>query len=70
MLPLVGIFFFILKIICTFFMVGYAGKSKNPKVLRIISLVLIFVMWFVPFGVVPGLIWGGICWSDSRADRY
>lgn len=61
---------FILQLICTYFMITYALSPKRSRWGRILSLLMIVVLWFVPYGWIPGLMWGGLCWSDSRAGGH
>ena len=61
---------FILSLICTYFMITYAMSRRRSMWGRIFSLSMIVVMWLVPFGWIPGLIWGALCWGDARAGGH
>ncbi|HBF33980.1 TPA: hypothetical protein DDW35_05405 [Candidatus Sumerlaeota bacterium] len=62
--------FFIFAICCTFFMFTYALSPQRTPWTRIASLLMIPIMWFVPYCWWIGLLWGALCWGDSRAGGH
>jgi hypothetical protein len=60
----------IIQIICTYFMITYALSPKRSPLTRVLSLGMVVITWFVPFGYIPGMIWGALCWSDARAGGH
>ncbi|MBN1867802.1 hypothetical protein JW916_10965 [Candidatus Sumerlaeota bacterium] len=60
----------VLEIVCTYFMITYAISPKRSGWARIASSLMVVVTWFVPYGWIPGIVWGAICWSDSRAGGH
>lgn len=56
---------FIVKVMCTTYMIPYACSAKRSSWGRIGSLLMVVVMWF-PHGTIPGLLWGAVCWAESR----
>lgn len=58
--------FLILYLICAFYVLSYAVSSKRSTWGRVVSVIVLPVSFFMPYGWLVILLWGAVCWSDAR----
>ncbi len=62
-----SLFFFVIQLICVFYMFVYALSPKRSMAGRLFAFTIIVVSFLIPYGGWLAIFWGAICWSDARA---